>query len=86
MTIIIRGKVIHHNDCFYCQHVRFDLIPSTGRTVKARERETCSFTGATIPPPLSSGQRWCEKYQQKGCNCDQCAIEIPKDENHGQYK
>ncbi len=66
-----RGQVVHHNNCTWCVH-RYEL-PVAGK--KKHHVERCQLTGRDIPPPFHGhdiGQRFCENYRQKGCECDNC--------------
>ena len=61
-------KVIHHNDCTWCQN-RFSLK----KAIKRRyELERCGLTGKSIPAPYQ-GLRWCENYKQINCECEACS-------------
>lgn len=67
--MIIRfGKVVHHNDCTWCQ-LRLQL--DIGTKSKKKIVEKCLFDNHNIPHPLS-GDRYCEHYRQIGCKCNNC--------------
>jgi hypothetical protein len=71
-TIVIRGHVIHHNNCTYCVFREVSRF-KVGR--KKREIERCERTGKNLVRPNAppdEGQRYCEHYVQKGCECDAC--------------
>ena len=63
--------MVHHNNCTYCKHrVVYKAKKSGG------ELEKCGLTWLTIKHPLARGLRYCDKYQQKNCDCEQCNLNI----------
>lgn len=64
-------RIIHHNNCTYCQYR--EQIP-VGTKSKHRELERCALTNQQIPRPFDpdGGRRYCERYRQRGCECDRC--------------
>jgi hypothetical protein len=68
----INGKIIHHNDCTWCNHrVVYKSNKSSG------ELEKCKLTWNDIKNPQDRGRRYCEHYQQKNCDCEKCNTDIP---------
>ena len=62
------GRIVHHNDCTYCK---------LRQVIEGKpEIEYCGVTGSEIPAPRQ-GERYCEHYQQKSCECARCNISIP---------
>lgn len=65
----VTGKLIHHNNCTYCAHRKV----YKGAVNKRNELEVCALleTFTALPHPRAGG-RFCEHYQQIGCDCNQC--------------
>jgi len=72
-TLIIpwSGRVLHHWNCTYCVH---RLKISTGARRGAKEFERCALSELLIPAPNGPGTRFCESYQQAGCECERCSL------------
>jgi hypothetical protein len=70
--MIIRfGKVVHHNDCTYCQFRADTPVGKKGKRIFIEER--CRLTNWRIPAPFSTdGIRYCPEYKQVGCECEAC--------------
>jgi hypothetical protein len=67
------GRVVHHNDCTFCRN---RLKVPTGAKKGVKEIERCSLTNQNIPAPYALGDRYCNRYSQIGCECDQCNGEM----------
>ena len=63
------AHLIHHQLCEYCKHREVFKKALEGKY----ELERCKLTGKTLPRPFQ-GPRWCDRYQQINCNCEQCNI------------
>jgi len=66
------GNLIHHNDCIYCKN---NLILEGDRKKRTYRAEFCKLTKLPIPKQLE-GWRWCEHYQQVGCECAKCVSDV----------
>lgn len=40
------------------------------------EFELCEISGQQIPAPFR-GDRYCDQFQQSGCECEKCNIDYP---------
>lgn len=58
------GKVIHHNDCTYCEY-RFQA--TFKKKGKKYEIERCRLHMQPVPE-----SRCCSSYVQHGCACPEC--------------
>jgi hypothetical protein len=69
--MIIEGRVIHHNDCTWCiNRVVYKKVIN-----RKNELERCGKSGRNIPHPREA-RRYCELYQQIGCDCNSCTTSV----------
>lgn len=64
----VSGKVLHHNDCTYCQF-RHRIPFMEGK--KKRSMEVCKKHERRCVP-VGDPERYCEDYRQINCDCDNC--------------
>lgn len=63
------GRVLHHNDCTFCQHRHSHAAKLKGR--KKVSFEQCRLSGEMIAA-VNSPLRFCKDYRQIGCECPNC--------------
>lgn len=63
----VSGKPIHRYDCTWCKH----RIVYPRKVLAKHEVEKCAVTGKLCGRP-GTNDRWCEYYQQIGCDCESC--------------
>jgi hypothetical protein len=65
-----KGQIVHHNNCTYCAH-RLNTPLTARKGHKAPIQERCALDQHVLPPPMSAS-RYCQFYQQNGCDCAAC--------------